>query len=93
MTYMAQIKVSQISKDFNLKAKDIADTFKEIGFEKKNSSATVEDEEFEIFLSHITRAHQIKDLDAYTSGSVTITAVKEKKAKAEEAADATEAEE
>ena len=81
---MAQIKVSQISKDFNMKAKDVADTFKEIGFEKKNSSATVEDEEFEIFLSHITRAHQIKDLDAYTAGSVKITSVKEKKAKTEQ---------
>ena len=80
---MAQIKVSQISKDFNIKAKDVADTFKEIGFEKKNSSATVEDEEFEIFLSAITRAHQIKDLDAYTSGKVKITVVKEQKAKAE----------
>ena len=81
---MAQTKVSQISKDFNMKAKDVADTFKEIGLEKKNSSATVEDEEFEIFLSHLTRKHQIKDLDAYTTGSIKISAVKEKKAKEEE---------
>ena len=81
---MAQIKVSQISKDFNMKAKDVADTFKEIGFEKKNSSATVDDEEFEIFLSHLTRAHQIKDLDAYTRGSVKIAVVKEKKTKTAE---------
>ncbi len=80
---MAQIKVSQISKDFNIKAKDVVDAFKEIGFEKKNSSATVEDEEFEIFLSYITRAHQIKDLDAYTSGKAKIAAVKVKKDKAE----------
>ena len=66
-----------------MKTKDVADTFKEIGFEKKNSSATVEDEEFEIFLSYITRAHQIKNLDAYTGGSVKISSVKEKKAKVE----------
>jgi len=80
---MAQIKISQISKDFNMKSKDIADAFKEIGFEKKNSGATVETEELELFLVHITKAHQIKNLEAYTSGSVTISSVKEKKAKAE----------
>ena len=76
---MAQIKISQISKDFNMKSKDVADAFKEIGFEKKNSSATVDAEELELFLNHMTRSHQIKDLDAYTSGSVKITVVAEKK--------------
>ena len=79
---MAQIKISQISKDFNMKSKDVADAFKEIGFEKKNSGATVDAEEFELFLNHMTRSHQIKDLDAYTSGSVRITVVSEKAAKA-----------
>ena len=80
---MAQIKLSQISKDFNMKSKDVVDAFKEIGFEKKNSGAAVEAEEFELFLVHITKSHQIKSLEAYTSGSVTISSVKEKKAKAE----------
>ncbi len=79
---MAQIKISQISKDFNMKSKDVADAFKEIGFEKKNSGATVDAEEFELFLNYMTRAHQIKDIDAYTSGSVTIKAVSDKPAKA-----------
>jgi translation initiation factor IF-2 len=79
---MAQIKISQISKDFNMKSKDVADAFKEIGFEKKNSGATVDAEEFELFLNYVTRSHQIKDLDAYTSGSVTIKTVSEKAAKA-----------
>ena len=82
---MAQIKLSQISKDFNMKSKDVVDAFKEIGFEKKNSGAAVEAEEFELFLVHITGSHQIKNLEAYTSGNVTISSVKEKKAKAEKA--------
>ena len=81
---MAQFKLSQISKDFNMKSKDIADEFKNIGFEKKNSSATVDSEEFEIFLSHMTRSHQIKDIDAYVSGKNAISAVLEKPKKAEE---------
>ena len=50
---MAQIKVSQLSKDFNLKSKDISDLFKEIGLEKKNSGASVEDDELEAFFSYI----------------------------------------
>ena len=85
---MAQIKISQISKDFNMKSKDVADAFKEIGFEKKNSGATVDVEEFELFLNYITRSHQIKDIDAYTSGSVTIKSVSDKPAKAPASAEA-----
>ena len=73
---MAQIKISQISKDFNLKSKEVADTFKEIGFEKKNSGASVEAEEFELFLVYMTTKHQIKNLEAYTTGKVTIASEK-----------------
>ena len=87
---MAPMKLSQIAKDFNIKAKDVSDAFKDIGLEKKNSSATVDDEEFEIFFSHITRSHQIKDIDAYTSGRVKISAVDEKKAKSEKPAETKE---
>ena len=71
---MAQIKISQISKDFNMKAKDVSDAFKEIGFEKKNSGAAVEAEEFELLLVHLTKSHQIKNMEAYTSGKVSIKA-------------------
>ncbi len=78
---MAQIKISQVSKDFNLKSKDVADIFKDLGFEKKNSGAVIEAEEFELFLVHMTAKHQIKNLDAYTSGSVTISSVSEKPVK------------
>ena len=69
---MAQIKVSQLSKDFNLKSKDVSDLFKEIGLEKKNSGASVEDDELEAFFSYITKKNQIKSLEAYTKGDVTI---------------------
>ena len=71
-----------------MKSKDVADAFMEIGFEKKNSGATVDVEEFELFLNYITRSHQIKDIDAYTSGSVTIKSVSDKPAKAPASAEA-----
>ncbi len=73
---MAQTKISTISKDFDIKTKEITEIFKEIGFEKKNSGAGVEAEEYEIFLSFLTKKHEIKNLDAYTKGEVTISAPK-----------------
>ncbi len=83
---MAQIKISQISKDFNMKSKEILDEFKNLGMEKK-SGAVVETEEFEIFISQLTKSHQIKDLDSYLSGKSKIESVN-KKEKTEEKAPA-----
>ena len=71
------IKISQISKDLNLKTKDVLDTFSnEVGIEKK-SGATVDIAEFELFMQKLTLAHQIKNIDAYLSGETKITIKKE----------------
>ena len=72
------MKISDISKAFNLNSKEVLAVFKDIDPEKKASGAAVTDEEFEMFFSLITKAHQIKDMEAYTSGRVTITSVSEK---------------
>ena len=74
MIYMAQgsIKISQISKDFNLKTKEVIDAFSsELGIEKK-SGATVEAIEFELFMQKLTLSHQIKNIDSYLSGETKI---------------------
>ena len=81
---MAQtsIKISQITKDFNLKSKDVLDIFStELGIDKK-SGATVDAAEFELFMQTVTLAHQIKNLDSYLTGECTI-AIKKEAAKAE----------
>jgi len=78
---MAQgsIKISQISKDLNLKTKEILDTFSsEVGIEKK-SGAAVDVAEFELFMQKLTLAHQIKNLDAYLNGETKIAIKKEAK--------------
>ena len=74
------IKITQISKDFDLKSKDVLDTFKELGIEKK-SGGSADLDEFELFLSHLTSKRQIKDLDAYRSGKTKIRSAEEKKEK------------
>ena len=40
MIYMAKktIKLSQLSKDFAMKSKDVLDTFKDLGLEKKSGA-------------------------------------------------------
>ena len=74
------VKITQISKDFDLKSKDVLDTFKELGIDKK-SGGTVDTDEFELFMQHITKSRQIKDLDAYRDGRVKISAPKAEKPK------------
>ncbi len=84
MTFMAQtttIKITQITKDFAMKSKDVLDTFKEIGFDKK-SGGSVDSDEFELFMNYLSTKHQIKDLDAYRDGRVKISQA-EKKPKAQ----------
>ena len=70
------IKITQLSKDFSMKSKEVTDAFKELGLDKK-SGASVDEVEFEMFLDHMTKARQIKNLDAYRKGTVKLTTVKE----------------
>ena len=65
------LKINNISKDFSLKSKDVLDIFKEIGIEKK-TGGSVEGGEFELFLDHITKTHQIKNIEEYRNGRTKI---------------------
>jgi len=66
-------KITQISKDFNIKSKDVLDIFStELGIDKK-SGGTLDAEEFELFMQRITSKHQIKNIDAYLSGETKIS--------------------
>ena len=75
------IKITQISKDFDIKSKDVLDTFKELGMEKK-SGGSADKDEFELFLAHITMKKQIKDIDAYRDGRSKIKSATKKKPEA-----------
>ena len=79
---MAKTKITDVSKDFALKTKDLIEAFKAVKIEK-NSGGSVSDEEFELLMQHMTSNHQIKDLDAYREGKVTIVSMQEKPKKVE----------
>ena len=78
MAEKKSIKITQISKDFNIKTKDVSDIFKEVGLDKK-TGASVEVEEYELFLHKITASHQIKNIDDYIDGKTKISVAQEKK--------------
>jgi len=81
------MKISELSKVFGMKTKDVVEEFKTISIDKSSSGASVSDEEFEVFMQHMTTSHQIKDLDAYCEGKTSIHS-EESKAKAEPKAEA-----
>ena len=68
------IKIAQISKDFNLKSKDVLDVFKEVGLEKKTGGGA-ESEEYELFIHKITASHQIKNIDDYIDGKTKVSVI------------------
>ncbi len=79
-----KVKLTQLVSDFEIKSKELMAELKEYGIEKK-SGASLDREEFDLFLDRITAKNQISNLDAYCSGEATITVKSEKKtaAKAE----------
>ena len=65
------IKISELSKDFAMKSKDVIEQFKTVNIEK-TTGGTVSDEEFSAFMQKITLSHQISDIQAYRTGKITI---------------------
>ena len=70
-------KITQLTKDFNIKSKDVLDTFASLGIEKK-SGGSVDTDEFEIFMERMMKTHEIKDLDAYRDGKTKIVSMESK---------------
>ena len=71
MAAVKKITMTQISKDFALKTKDIIDVLKAHGLEKK-SGATLSEAEFSFFLDVLTKDNQIENLDDYLTGKARI---------------------
>ena len=72
---MMPVKITQLSKDFDMKSKDILDTLKNYGLEKK-SGGSIDGDEFEIFMQKLTLANQIKDIDSYRDGKTKLSSEK-----------------
>ena len=62
---MAKIKVSDLAKDLGLSSKDLISFIQDkLGVEKK-SGASVEEKEFDVIFSYLTKENQVKSFDNY----------------------------
>ncbi len=64
-------KIAQISKDFDLKSKDILEMMKSAGVDKK-SGANLEDGELDYLFDRLTRENQLENLQEYVEGKAKI---------------------
>ena len=80
---MMPVKITQLSKDFDMKSKDVLDTLKDYGLEKK-TGGSIDGDEFEIFMQKLTLANQIKDIDSYREGRTKLSASDKKSKKSDE---------
>ena len=64
-------RISDITKEFDLKSKDVIALFKDLGIEKNNGS-TLDDTEYQLFLQVLTQQNQIENLDDYLDGKATL---------------------
>jgi len=72
-------KFSNLAKDLNMKNKDLLAILNQIGIEGKQHSSVIEPEEYNVIMNHLTLGKQITNMDAYLSGTATITPVVEEK--------------
>ena len=63
----SMLKVNQISKDLNIKSKDLADIFAKEGIEYK-AQKSLEPREFDILFDKLTRENQINGIEDYLDG-------------------------
>ena len=84
MAEKKSVKLAQIAKDFNVKAKDVIDMFHEVGVEKK-TGASAEAEEYELLLGggeelvsiNLCIEYRISDLHAYLKNCANPVAILE----------------
>ena len=76
------VKVTQLSKDTNIKLNTLVEMLLEMGIDKK-TGASLEAEEFELFMDKLTRENQIENLDDYLDGKATIVSEEKEKEREE----------
>ena len=65
-------KINLLTKDLELKPKEMTQYLTDSGISGKTSQATIEGEEFSALLNTITKANQITDMGAYLNGTTKI---------------------
>ncbi|MBR6599310.1 MAG: translation initiation factor IF-2 N-terminal domain-containing protein, partial [Oscillospiraceae bacterium] len=65
MVTAKKTKISDLAKDLNVKANDIAELLEGVSESKKKPSSVLADEEINMVLEHYTQLNQVANFDAY----------------------------
>ncbi len=80
MAQAPMFRINQLSKDLDLKSKDLITKLEGVGLEGKKTMTVLEADEFNLLLDTLTKENQISDIDGYIKGKTAIPAVKPSKA-------------
>ncbi len=80
MAQSPMFRINQLSKDLDLRSKDIITRLDEVGLDGKKTMTVLEADEANLLLDILTKENQISDIDGYVHGKTSIPAVKPSKA-------------
>ena len=91
---MAQqkVKINELAKQMYLKGKDLVDALGEMKIER-SISASIEEEEINLLLEHLTSKQKLDDINPYLAGKITLVVPEAVRVATERAAAARAAEE
>ena len=99
MAQVPMFRINQLSKDLDMRSKDLITKLEDAGLADKKSMTVLEADEANLLLDMLTKENQLSDIDGYVKGKTSIPNVKPSKAaianrekKAAEAAARAEAE-
>ena len=73
-------RINQLSKDLDVRSKDIITKLEDAGLEGKKTMTVLEADEFNLLLDMLTKENSISDIDGYVNGKTAIPCVKPSKA-------------
>ena len=80
MAQAPMFRINQLSKDLDVRSKDLITKLENAGLDGKKTMTVLEADEFNLLLDMLTKENQISDIDGYVHGKTSIPAVKPSKA-------------
>ncbi len=80
MAQAPMFRINQLSKDLDIKSKDLITKLDSVGLDGKKTMTVLEADEFNLFMDILTKENQISDIDGYLNKRSSIPAVKLSKA-------------
>ncbi len=66
-----KVKINELAKQMYLKGKDLVDALGALGIDR-STSASIDEQEINLLLEHLTKKQQLSDINPYLAGKVTL---------------------